>query len=77
MNGKTFKKIRNMMKLTQKEMAHALGYRHKIRVSEYERPTNPLPVPRDIGHAVLQMGEEWWHLMHPQQRAVRKWERRT
>jgi transcriptional regulator with XRE-family HTH domain len=77
MNGKTFKKIRTMMKLTQKEMGGALGYAQKIRISEYERGTNPVPIPRDIGNKALLMGEDWWDLTHGRHHAVREWKRRV
>jgi hypothetical protein len=69
--------IRRLLKLTQKEMARALGYHHKIRISEFERETNPVPIPPHIVCAVLQMGEDRWHLLHPAERKARVWNGRT
>lgn len=76
MDSKTFRDIRRFMGLTQSRLSKALGYRHTIRVSEYERETNPVPVPHLIGHAVLLMGEEWHHNRRiTTDKAVRKWVR--
>lgn len=77
MDGKTLKDIRvNRLFMTQRELARALGYAHKIRISEFERVTNPVPIPRPIANAVLLMGETppiaMWAV-----RSVRKYERRA
>ena len=58
MNNRTLKDIRtNRLRLTQLGLARALGYGHKIRISEFERNTNPVPVPQHIANSVLLMGE--------------------
>ena len=76
MDSKTFRDIRRFMGLTQSQLAKVLGYRHKIRISEYERKTNPVTIPCLIGHAVLLMGEEWYHDRQiTADKAVRKWVR--
>jgi len=45
--------IRQGLLLTQRELAQLLGYRHKIRISEYERATNPVPIPEHIARTML------------------------
>jgi hypothetical protein len=55
MTGNEFRQIRQGLLLTQKELAHLLGYRHKVRISEYERATNPIPVPDHIASAMRQL----------------------
>jgi DNA-binding XRE family transcriptional regulator len=49
----TFKHMRRDLGLTQRQLAHALGYQHKIRVSEFERETNPVPIPHHIQRAMI------------------------
>jgi predicted transcriptional regulator len=53
--GRDLKSIRSELGLTQKELAEALGYGRKVRISEYERHTNPRPIPRHIQEAVARM----------------------
>jgi transcriptional regulator with XRE-family HTH domain len=43
-----FRKIRQRLGLTQAQLADFLGYGHAIRVSEFERETNPRPVPHHV-----------------------------
>jgi hypothetical protein len=75
---KMFRDIRvNLLKLTQNQMARALGFHHKIRISEFERETNPTPIPQHILNAMLRMGEDRWHLLNPAGRTARTWNRRT
>lgn len=45
MTGHEFHLIRLCLGLTQRQLALVLGYRHPIRISEFERATRPLPVP--------------------------------
>lgn len=52
-----FKTIRQGLLLTQKQLAQALGYSHKIRISEFERATNPVPIPLHIQEALLRLRE--------------------
>jgi transcriptional regulator with XRE-family HTH domain len=55
MTGKEFKTIRHGLLLTQAELAALLGYRHKIRISEYERATNPVAIPDHIATAMREL----------------------
>lgn len=50
-----FKLIRASLLLTQAELASVLGYRQKIRISEYERETNPVPIPDHIAMAMYEL----------------------
>ena len=76
MDGKTFRDIReNRLYLTQLQLARALGYRQKIRISEFERKTNPVPIPQHIANEMLRRGELGSPLVW-MGRSIRKWERR-
>lgn len=50
-----FKRIRETLGLTQRELAEVLGYGHVMRVSELERDTNPMPVPWAVGQLMRAM----------------------
>lgn len=70
LTGAEFRHIRQGLLMTQEKMAEALGYAQKIRISEYERATNPVPIPLHIQEKVLTLYESGgtgdWH-------AVRQW----
>jgi predicted transcriptional regulator len=71
--GSDLKAIRMELGLTQKELAEALGYAQKIRISEYERTTNPRLIPRHIQEAVVRM---WVTGEVPSRgKSVRVWDR--
>jgi transcriptional regulator with XRE-family HTH domain len=73
MTNHDFRRIRHGLLLTQKELAEVLGYAHKIRISEYERETNPVPIPDHIADAMWKLqvtGSD--RLPRP---AVREWSR--
>jgi DNA-binding transcriptional regulator YiaG len=53
LSGADFKHIRQGLLLTQRELAGILGYAQKIRISEYERETNPVSIPLHIQEALL------------------------
>jgi len=73
MTNHDFKRIRHGLLLTQKELAEVLGYAHKIRISEYERETNPVPIPRHIEEVMWKMSvTDSTRLPAP---AVREWQR--
>lgn len=55
LSGDDLRTIRRGLLLTQRELAEILGYAQKIRISEYERETNPVPIPRHIQEAVVDM----------------------
>lgn len=55
LTGADFKRIRQGMLLTQKQLAEILGYAHKIKISEYERSTNPVAIPLHIQEALLRL----------------------
>lgn len=46
MTPSEFRKIRKSLGLTQAELSSYLGYGSAVRISEFERATNPVPVPR-------------------------------
>lgn len=48
-----FRTIRQGLLLTQKELAEILGYRHKVRISEFEREHNRREIPEHIEDAML------------------------
>jgi transcriptional regulator with XRE-family HTH domain len=55
MTPREFKLIRHSLLLTQQELADLLGYRQKVRISEYERSTNPVPIPDHIAMAMYEL----------------------
>jgi hypothetical protein len=55
LTGADFRHIRLGLLLTQRELARMLGYRHKIRVSEFERETNPVPIPLAIQEEMIRL----------------------
>jgi transcriptional regulator with XRE-family HTH domain len=57
LTGADFRHIRLGLLLTQRELARALGYRHKIRISEFERATNPVPIPLTIQEEMIRRYE--------------------
>lgn len=74
MTGADLRHIRQGLLMTQREMAKALGYSHKIRISEYERSTNPVPIPLHIQVAIMALYESGGTGM---KRVVRQWTRET
>jgi hypothetical protein len=59
-----------VLHITQKQMATLLGYSHKIRISEYERQTNPVPVPAHIHRALMEMFIDWFAYDVPIEKVV-------
>jgi transcriptional regulator with XRE-family HTH domain len=55
LTGRDFRRIRLGLGLTQRELAGILGYAQKIRISEYERATNPVAIPSHIQEALLRL----------------------
>jgi transcriptional regulator with XRE-family HTH domain len=75
LTGADFKHIRQGLLLTQRELADLLGYAQKIRISEYERATNPVAIPLHIQEALLRLRESGG--LHSTARdSVREWVRR-
>lgn len=60
MTGGEFKAIRKKLDLTQAELANMLGYSTAVRISEFERATNPVPVPRLVALLMMAMNETEW-----------------
>lgn len=54
-----FRAIRQKLGLTQAELAALLGYGTPLRISEFERATNPRPVPRLLALVMLAMDSGW------------------
>jgi len=57
LTGSDFRHIRLGLLMTQRELARALGYRHKVRISEFERETNPVPIPIPIQEEMIRLYE--------------------
>jgi hypothetical protein len=74
LTGAEFKHIRRGLLMTQEDMAALLGYAQAIRISEYERETNPVPIPPHIQQAVLDLYESGGRLEFAVDR-VRQWTR--
>jgi DNA-binding XRE family transcriptional regulator len=74
LTGAEMRHIRHGLLMTQKELARTLGYAHKIRISEFERETNPLPIPVHIQAAVIGLWDSAGSTLQAQG-AVRQWER--
>lgn len=55
MTGAEFRHIRQGLLLSQSELAKLLGYRQPIRISEFERTLNQVPVPPHIEEAMLKL----------------------
>jgi transcriptional regulator with XRE-family HTH domain len=73
LTGSDLRHIRQGLLLTQQDLADVLGYAQKIRISEYERDTNPVPIPHHIQQAVVAM---WESGRVPRRgKAVREWAR--
>lgn len=48
-----FRRIRENLGFTQQELAEFLGYGRALRVSEFERDTNPRPVPEFLARLMV------------------------
>jgi transcriptional regulator with XRE-family HTH domain len=68
-----FKQIRLGLLLTQQELADRLGYRHKIRISEYERRTNPIPIPEHVADIMRRLAAHHGRGLR-RGRLIRDWE---
>ncbi|KQV33130.1 transcriptional regulator [Rhizobium sp. Root1212] len=55
-----FKTIRKRLGLNQAELAALLGYGSAVRISEFERATNPVPIPRLVALVMMAMDETGW-----------------
>ncbi len=60
MTGEEFKVIRKRLGFNQAELAALLGYGSAVRVSEFERSTNPVSVPRLVALVMMAMDETGW-----------------
>lgn len=60
MTREEFKAIRKRLGFNQAELAELLGYGSAIRVSEFERATNPVAVPRLVAMLMMAMDETGW-----------------
>lgn len=70
MTAREFRGIReNVLRLTQAQLAPLLDYADPIRISEFERTTNPRPVPTHIARLMTAMCAGWrpsdWPAMLP------------
>ncbi|TRA90927.1 hypothetical protein EXN24_05300 [Rhizobium rhizogenes] len=60
MTREEFRAIRKRLGFNQAELAALLGYGSAIRVSEFERETNPVQVPRLVALLMLAMDQTGW-----------------
>lgn len=60
MSPKEFKEIRKRLGMTQAQLADILGYGARVRLSEFERATNPVPIPRLVALIMRAMDETGW-----------------
>lgn len=60
MTREDFRAIRKRLGFNQAELASLLGYGSAVRVSEFERSTNPVPVPRLVALVMMAMDETGW-----------------
>jgi len=60
MTGEEFKAIRKRLGFTQAELSALLAYGSAVRISEFERATNPTPVPRLVALIMLAMDQTGW-----------------
>lgn len=58
MQNHELRTLRERLGLTQAELAAALQYRSAMRVSEFEREKNPLPIPDHIAFIVRIIAED-------------------
>ena len=75
LTGRDFRHIRLGLLMTQRELANLLGYRHKVRVSEFERETNPVPIPLRIQEEMVRLYESGGTI-DPGVTAAREWVRK-
>lgn len=54
-----FRAIRLRLGMTQAELAAFLGYGSSLRISEFERATNPRPVPRLLALVMQALDSGW------------------
>ncbi len=54
-----FRAIRQRLGLTQAQLAVYLGYGSPMRISEFERETNPRPVPRMLAMVMEALDSGW------------------
>lgn len=54
-----FRTIRLRLGYTQAELAALLEYGSALRISEFERATNPRPIPRLLALVMLAMDSGW------------------
>lgn len=59
MTNQEFRDIRVRLGFTQAQLAAYLGYGSPMRISEFERETNPRPVPRLLALVMLAMESGW------------------
>lgn len=60
MTNEDFKAIRKRLGFNQAELAALLGYGSAVRISEFERSTNPVPVPRLVAMVMTAMDDTGW-----------------
>jgi transcriptional regulator with XRE-family HTH domain len=60
MSNEEFKGIRKRLGFNQAGLAALLGYGSAVRISEFERSTNPVAVPRLVAMLMTAMDETGW-----------------
>lgn len=59
MTNQEFRAIRLRLGMTQAELAVFLDYGSPLRISEFERATNPRPVPRLLALVMQALDSGW------------------
>lgn len=59
MTNEEFRTIRERLGFTQAGLAAFLGYGSPMRISEFERKTNPRPVPRLLALVMQALDSGW------------------
>ena len=59
MTNHEFREIRKRLGLTQTELAALLGYGRKVRISEFERRTNPKAIPHLVRLVMEALDSGW------------------
>ena len=69
MTPQEFRSIRHRLGLTQAELAKLLDYSLPLAISEFERKTNPKPVPRYLDLLMEALDAGFWPQAWPRKEA--------
>lgn len=66
MTPQQFRAIRLRLNMTQADLAQLLGYSMPLTISQFERKTNPKPVPRHLDLLMEALDTGFWPKDWPQ-----------